>query len=313
MENQSTKDVKIITVASGKGGVGKTNISLNLSLSLVNGNNRVCLLDADLGLANVDILLGMSPDYSLMDFIEHKCTLDDVLLDGPGSLKIVPGGSGLERIPEIRGEQMDRLDEVLKYFRIYDMLVVDTSAGISDQILYFLEAASLPIVVIIPEPTSFTDAYSLLKTYHLRGNSGTVYILVNQAKSAGHAKQVYTKFKEVVDKYLGISIKPVGYILDDDSVSRAVSSQTPFVQLFPDSYASRCVREIASRIISNNYGQNGAGNIESLFFPARPDTSSPSVDTSADPKPTGPQGEKYTEILDLEQINKRYMGSLKMN
>lgn len=273
LENRAADDsVKIITIASGKDGVGKTNISLNLALSLLDGDRQVCLLDADHGLANVEVLLGLSAEHSIIDFIENRCQLENVLLTGPNSLKIIKGGTALDWIADLENEERKRLSEIFQLLRLNDALVIDTPAGISDHVLKFFEAASIPILVIVPELASITDAYPLLKAYQTRGNEGPVFILVNQVKSEKHAERVFGKFKEVFSKFLRIPIKLIGYVMSDTSVTKAVSSQAPFVDLFPNSPASLCLKRIAASIFENGDRIAGSEALEQLLFPlARPD------------------------------------------
>ncbi|MFC1821232.1 ATPase, T2SS/T4P/T4SS family [Thermodesulfobacteriota bacterium] len=266
MVNPKSKSVRIITIASGKGGVGKTSIAVNLAICLARQAGPVCLLDADLGLANVDVLLGISPDYSLMDFLEKKCELTDLLVDGPGLLKIIPGGTALERLPDLQSEEKTRLKDVFQHLNGYETIITDASAGISEQVLHLLDAASVPIIVIVPEPTSLTDAYSLIKTYHRKGCKGPVFILVNQVKSSQHAERVYDKFKEVVSKYLDVPLKPIGYLLADPSVQEAVTRQTPLVELFHDSPATRCLLRISENLSSKDENWAQRNNLKKLFY-----------------------------------------------
>ncbi|MBW1804548.1 MAG: MinD/ParA family protein, partial [Deltaproteobacteria bacterium] len=263
MENKKTK---IITISSGKGGVGKTCIALNLALGLIKGGHRVCLLDADLGLANVDVLLGISPEHSLMEYIEDRCALDDLLIKGPDGLGIIPGGSGLDRLPQLKSDEKEKLADILPLLQDNDELIIDTAAGISDIVLHFLDAATIPVIVIIPEPTSLTDAYSLLKTYCGRGYHGPVYILLNRVKSAGHAKGLFNKFNAVVRKYLDISIKPIGFVLFDEKVQEAVKEQTPFMNAFPDSLAGKSMQRIAHTVSQNHHILPNEKHLDQLFF-----------------------------------------------
>ena len=304
MSNSEEKTGKIITIASGKGGVGKTSISVNLAMSLLDEGRRICLLDADFGMANVDVLLGLSPEHSLLDVVENRCTLADVTLSGPGSIKIIPGGSALERMPDLNQEEKGRLLAIFQELRAYDALVIDASAGLSEQVLLLLEAASIPILIVVPEPTSLTDAYSLLKAYQKRGNRGPVFVLINQAKSPRHAARVYKKFKEVVDKFLTIAIEPIGFVMSDDRVSEAVSMQTPFVTLFPNSPASHCMRRIATTISSNHDAPGNAENLERVL--SQSETSGPggSAEESQSALPRQPDNdEKIDEQPEISEFS----------
>jgi type IV pilus assembly protein PilB len=255
----------IITIASGKGGVGKTNISVNLALCLSAEERKVCLLDADIGLANVDILLDLSPEHSLLDFLEDRCPLEDTIIKGPGSLEIISGGSGLERIPYLGTKETSRLKQIFQRIEGYDALVIDAPAGISDQVLRFLDVAGIPILVIVPEPTSLTDAYSLLKIYNQRGSRGPVFVLVNQVKSPIHGAKVFSKFSEVVKRFLSVSIYSIGYVMSDANLAEAVSKRGPLIELFPDSPASVCLRRIATTLMSNTNRLTRPRGLEMLF------------------------------------------------
>lgn len=266
LEKAPERNTRIITIASGKGGVGKTNISLNLALSLLGGDRQVCLLDADLGLANIDVLIGLSPEHSLIDFLDNKCSLEELMLTGPGSLKIIPGGTALGKIPQLNDEGKERLTKIFQYLHAFDYLVIDVAAGISEQVLHFFEAASIPILVLVPEPTSLIDAYALLKIHHKRGRQGPVFIIVNQAKSEAHAQKVFNKFLGVTNKFLGISLTFIGHVLADPHVAESVSRQAPFVRLFPESPASLCLRRVAERIFSNNFHKENPEDLRDLLF-----------------------------------------------
>ena len=258
-------NTSIITFASGKGGVGKTSLSLNLALALNEKGNLTYILDADLGLANIDVLLGISPELSLMDYIEGKCSFQDVIAIGPLSLKILPGGSSLDKIPDFNNEYKKRLSKIPGYLKEVNTLIIDTSAGISEQVLFFLEAASMPVLVVAPEPTSLTDAYSLLKTYKLRGNKGPVFVMVNQADSAAQAKRIYYKFKDAVDRHLNFHIKSIGYVLKDENVVKAVTQQEPFITFTENCPASRCIRLIADAISSSKFNNIESDSMSKLF------------------------------------------------
>lgn len=254
--NHPSMGARTITIASGKGGVGKTSISLNLALALSAGGRRVCLIDADVGMANVDVLLGMSPVHSLADYLDEKCTFEELVIQGPRLLKIIPAGSALGRLLETSGNGKKGLSSVLHALRDYDDVVIDAAAGLSEQVIYLLENSTLPVLVIVPEPTSLTDAYSVLKTFYNKGNRHPVHILLNRVRNSKHAEKVFLKFKEAVHKFIHIPLEMLGHILADHNVGEAVKFQTPLIELFPESDASKCVMRIATDLMTGHKNIN---------------------------------------------------------
>lgn len=266
VDNAMQRPPTIISIASGKGGVGKTNLALNLALGFSDGKREVCLLDADLGLANVDVLLGLSSEYSLMDCLEGRRTLDEIIIEGPRSLKIIPGGTAMERLPRLGKEERRRLHGLLRRLEGLDVLVIDCAAGLSEEVLHFLKSASIPLLVITPEPTSLTDAFALLKLLKRQKKEGPVYILVNQVRSVAQAQLVFKRFREAVIRYLDLPLRPVGYVLIDPKIPEAVSRQTAFLELFPDAPASRCLKRIIAHLDIEAHRPTGKGDLETLFF-----------------------------------------------
>ncbi len=255
----------VITVASGKGGVGKTNLCLNLGIALSNLGSRSFLLDTDVGMANVDILLGMAPDYSLMNVVEERCSLEDALVKAPCQLDFIPAGSALDRIPELSWDEMQKMIQIFQGLRSYEMLIIDVGAGVSDPIMHWLGVASVPVVVVTPEPTSLTDAYSLIKLYRKQGHSSNVYIWVNQAKSVQHANRVFDRLNTVTEKYLGFSVRKMGCVPFDPKVQEAVARQRPFVLEYPDGPAAKNVNLVA-RVLRENSGRiRRGGDFQELF------------------------------------------------
>ena len=243
------KMARIITITSGKGGVGKTNISLNLSLHLASQGKKTCLFDADLGLANINILLGLQPQYTLKDLVLGGRDLQDILIKDYEGIDILPGSSGVEELVNLGEEQTADLVKSLAQLDEYDFLLFDTSAGISKNVVSFCLAALEVVVIITPEPTSLTDAYSLVKVLSMNGNRGKLSVIVNQCKDFTVAKTVYTKFRAAVQKYLGISVHGLGVIFEDQKVVEAVREQRPLLLLYPNSTASQCIRKIGHRLL----------------------------------------------------------------
>ena len=239
---------RTITITSGKGGVGKTSISLNLALHLASLGHKVCLFDADLGLANINILLGIYPKYTISDLIFSNIELEDIILHERG-IDILPGSSGVEELANLSKPQTHKLIQSLSALSRYDFLIFDTSAGISENVISFCLSTSEVFVIITDEPTSLTDAYSLLKVLGANGFSGTAKIIVNNIKNPATAKQVFSKFKAAVAKYLDVSIAPLGPVYNDQKVTEAVRRQDPFIHLWPESIASKCIKKLGERLL----------------------------------------------------------------
>ncbi|MCP3875428.1 MAG: MinD/ParA family protein [Desulfobacteraceae bacterium] len=240
---------RIITITSGKGGVGKTSISLNLSLSLASKGFKVCLFDADLGLANVNILTGIYPDKDLESVISGQLGLNDVIIKNYQGIDIIPGSSGVEKLANLTRTQTGTLINAFLDLNEYDYFIFDTSAGISSQVISFCMASHQIILVATCEPTSLTDAYSMLKVLSKYEYKRPVRIVINQVKSGKSAKRAYAKLKDTVKKFLSIKIEPLGIVASDKNVRAAVISQTPFFMLFPDTIASRCIKAITKKLI----------------------------------------------------------------
>lgn len=239
----------IITITSGKGGVGKTSISLNLSLALAAAGHRVCLFDADLGLANVNILTGIYPEYGLEDVINGHKGLPDIMIRDFQGVDIIPGSSGVEQLADLKAREAERLIRAFLDIRSYDFFIFDTSAGISAQVLAFCRASREMVLVVTPEPTSLTDAYSLLKVLAKRGGLPPVRVVVNQVKTAASARSAYSKLRNTVKKFLNLKISALGVVAHDANVPISVVSQIPFTMLFPDTDASRCIRTMALKLV----------------------------------------------------------------
>ncbi len=240
---------RIITITSGKGGVGKTSISLNLSLSLASEGFKVCLFDADLGLANVNILTGIYPKKDLESVISGQFSLNDIIIKNYQGIDIIPGSSGVEKLADLTQTQTGTLISAFLDLDDYDYFIFDTSAGISSQVLSFCMASNQIILVATCEPTSLTDAYSMLKVLSKYQYDRPVRIVINQVRSGKAAQRAYAQLKDTVKKFLTIKVEPLGIVASDKNVRAAVVSQTPFFMLFPDTIASRCIKNMAEKLI----------------------------------------------------------------
>lgn len=256
----------VISVTSGKGGVGKTNLSVNLACCLAEAGKRVVLLDADLGLANVDVLLGLTPTRNLFHLFHEGAALNDILFDTPYGFRILPASSGVgEMLSLSTGQKLELLEAVDELEDQVDYLLVDTGAGIHDNVVYFNLAAQERIVVLTPEPTSLTDAYALIKVLKLRHGVEHFKVLVNMSPDARAAKDVFMRLHAASDHFLsGVSLDYMGFIPRDPAVRKAVVGQTPFCVAAPDSSAAKALRQTAATVQTWEIPENLDGNIK--FF-----------------------------------------------
>ena len=242
---------RIIGISSGKGGVGKTSISVNLALQLARQGQRVCLFDADLGLANVNILLGLQPRHTLADVIEGRVALRDIVIQGQDGIDIIPGSSGIERMADLEADQMQDLVSSFAGLDDYDWILLDTSSGINRNVLCFSLSAPELLLVVNTEPTSLTDAYALLKILYHNEYAGTVRVVVNQCKSLAAGELTYDKFRKAVRLYLERDIPLLGAIPQDAGMPESVTAQQALVVRDPDSRAARRIQQMATDLLAS--------------------------------------------------------------
>lgn len=258
-------DVRVISVTSGKGGVGKTNIAANLAYLLARKKKKTLVLDADAGLANIDVILGINSPYNLYHVLNGEKTLAEALINGPGGFKILPSSSGIPEMTDLsRGQKLTLVDELNTLNDSLDFMLIDTGAGISANVMYFNMAAKEIIVVTSPEPTAMTDAYALIKVLYQRHAKRRFRLIVNMAKSAAEAKEVYSRLSRATDHFLNLTIEYLGYIVLDEKVRDAVRQQKALAEIYPQSPAARCMERIAEKLSAENMAEYENGS--SIFF-----------------------------------------------
>lgn len=264
----SNHPVQVIAVTGGKGGIGKTNVSVNLSLALAEMGRRVVLLDADLGLANVDVLLGLKPKATLADVLEGKCDLRDVMVTGPGGIRIVPAASGAANMVSLNHQQHAGLIQAFSDIGDnIDVLIVDTAAGIGDSVVSFVRAAQEVLVVVCDEPTSITDAYALIKLLNRDHGMTRFRVLANMVGTPQEGRMVFAKLTKVTDRFLDVALQYVGAVPFDEAVRKSVQKQRAVFEAFPRSKASLAIRAIAQKVDAWPLPANPRGHLE--FFVER--------------------------------------------
>lgn len=246
------KEIKIYCVASGKGGVGKTNVVVNLAISLQKKGHRVLIIDADLGMANVDVLLGIFPEVTLFDVFFNDKPLKEAIVEGPEGIKIIPGGSGMIKMTNLDTAQQSRIAEEFVQLEDVDIILIDTGAGISMNLMSFIAFSQEIIVVTTPEPTSMTDAYGLLKVIAELNLDRKLNVIVNRVQNKGMAVFTFDRLKNTVEKFLKIELEYLGYIMDDIRVANSVMDRKPLVLGYPNAIASKCISVIADKMIGVN-------------------------------------------------------------
>jgi len=241
--------VQVIAVTGGKGGVGKSNISVNLSLALAAMNRRVVLMDADLGLANIDILLGIRADKTIADVLSGECTLRDILIKGPGGIRIVPAASGVQHMASLNAQQHGAMIQAFSDLEgQLDVLVIDTAAGISDTVVSFVRAAQEVLVVVCDEPSSITDAYALIKLLNKEYDLVRFRVIANMVDSPKEGHNLFIKLSGVCERFLDVTMQYVGAVPFDNNVRKAVQRQKPVIQMFPQTKASQAYRQLATKV-----------------------------------------------------------------
>jgi len=246
-------EARVITITSGKGGVGKTNLTVNLAIKLSQMGKRVIIIDADLGLANVDVIMGKMSKYNLSDVIKNDKDILEVLEEGPCGVKFVSGGSGVQEL--IKLNKMQLVDLLMKLGKLdyeADIILIDTGAGLSDNVLNFVHAAKEVILVTTPEPTAITDAYALIKTISNKDAHKDIKLVVNRVENDKEANNILEKLNMVAERFIGVKLQRLGYILNDNCVSKSVKVQQPFVLNYEKCEATKNVTDIANILLNSD-------------------------------------------------------------
>ncbi len=255
----SEKRTRIITVASGKGGVGKTNIATNLALSYAAMGKSVILMDADLGLANVNVVLGLIPKYNLYHVIRKQKRMSEILMDTDYGIRIVAGASGFAKIANLDDDERNVFIEELHELSNADVVIIDAGAGVSNNVISFIGAADEAIIVTTPEPTAITDAYGIIKIIatEIDNLNLGIKLIVNRVKSVTEGKRVAERVINIAGQFLNLKIDYLGYVYEDQSVQHAILKQRPFLVVDPKSKASICIQQISSRLERVEFREGG--------------------------------------------------------
>lgn len=262
------RPVQVVAVTGGKGGVGKTNVSVNLGIALAELGRRVMLLDADLGLANIDVVLGLHPHYDLSHVIRGERTLEEIIVEGPEGIQVVPAASGVRQMASLSpAEHAGLIRAFSDVGNDLDVLVIDTAAGISDAVISFSRAAQEVIVVVCDEPASLTDAYAIIKLLNRDYAMGRFRVLANMVHSVQEGRDLYNKLSRVTDRYLDLMLSFIGAIPYDETLKKAVKGQKAVVHAYPRSRAAQAFRGLAKRVDELPAPEGASGHLQ--FFVER--------------------------------------------
>lgn len=253
-------NAKVIVVTSGKGGVGKTSFSVNAAMEFARKGKKVVVFDADFGLANVEVMLGIRPKYNLLDLIHNNMSMEDIITQGPENIGFISGGSGVSELATLDNDSIKLLiSKLVQLDKMYDIVIIDTGAGITDSVMEFVLVGPEIVLVVTPEPTSITDSYSLLKVLRRKDKFDPLYktinVVVNRASGEEEGIEVYNKINTVSSKFLNIDLKYMGFVPQDKNAAYAVIEQKPVVSAYPMSPASKAIAEIANKLFYDDRDQ----------------------------------------------------------
>ncbi len=254
----SNHKTRIIAITSGKGGVGKTNISVNMAIAYAQLGKKVILIDGDLGMANVNVLLNVVPQYNLMHVINKKKTMKEIILDTEFGIKFIAGANGFSKIANLSVEELEYFAKQFATLGNADIIIIDTGAGIANNVLQFVAAADEVYVVTTPEPTAITDAYGIIKiiTTEITDRQVNLKLLVNRVHSADEGKRISERIITIVGQFLGYKVDYIGFVYDDPIVQASVIRQKPFIVVNPTCKPSVCLKHIVGRIEKTDGSEN---------------------------------------------------------
>ena len=254
-------NARVIAVTSGKGGVGKTSLSVNLAIEIAKMGKKVVIFDADFGLANVEVMLGIRPQYNLLDLIHNDKTIEEIITKGPNDIGFISGGSGVSELATLDKESIKVLvSELVKLDRLYDVVIIDTGAGITDSVMEFVMVSPEILLVVTPEPTSITDAYSLLKVLRRKEKFNPLYktinVVSNRVSSDAEGNDIYSKINTVSSKFLNTKLQFLGNIPQDKNASMAIIEQKPVIMAYPTSPMAKGIQSMAAKLMQNKDTDN---------------------------------------------------------
>ena len=258
-EKKEEEKVKIFTVTSGTGGVGKSNFVVNLAISLQNTGKKVLVFDAVIGIVNDDVLMGIFPKYNIMDVLKNNISLEEAIVTGPCGVDLLAGGSGLNNIEDLTKEEREAFIDNIEKMEGYDYIFIDTGAGINRSVLAFIASSNESIFILTPEPTSLTDGYSLLKALKHFNINTTTNVVVNKALDQEEGDKTFNKFNMAANKFLGVNTNYLGCVYEDRKLVMAVRSQKPVVIEYPNSLAATSIKKISNKINGLNGKVKGIG------------------------------------------------------
>jgi flagellar biosynthesis protein FlhG len=247
-----------LCITSGKGGVGKTTLAVNLGIAIARLGKRVLLLDGDMGLANVNVQMGIIPEYTIYDVVQGRKTLPEIVLQTPYGLDLVAGGSGIAELADLGRHERESVMRGIDELQVYQVLIIDTGAGIADNVIRFVLAAEHALIVTTAEPTSLTDAYGIIKTIVSR-QPKVLKLLVNRVASAAEARHVFTRLNSVANRFIDYTLDDVGYVPYDRLIEKSIFQQKPHLVLNPTSASARTISEVALRLVGGQEPEGKGG------------------------------------------------------